>query len=69
MHELRVAVYPEADELEAVVDKVWCEVLEMVVHLRMVDRDSRFPGRFGCPCGGTVDIDWDSLPPSAYRNG
>jgi len=57
MHRLRVAVYPEGDELDAIARSMYCEALEVVVHLRWLDRDDRFPGRLRCPCGETVPID------------
>ncbi len=59
MHRLRLAVYPEPDEAASVVDSVWCEVLDVVVHLRWEDRDPVRPGNFRCACGNHVPIDWD----------
>lgn len=59
MHQLRVAMYPEVHELEAVVDSIWCETLDMVVHVRWADRDPMRPGNFQCVCGHLVPIDWD----------
>lgn len=63
MRRLRLAVHPEPDECETVVDSVWCETLATVVHLRWEDRDPTRPGNFGCPCGGLVPIDWDRVAP------
>ena len=60
MHQLRVAMYPEAHELESVIDSVWCETLDAVVHLRWDDRDPMRPGNFRCTCGHLVPIDWDA---------
>jgi len=60
MNKLRIAMYPEAHELEAVVDSLWCETLDMVVHVRWDDRDPMRPGNFRCPCGHLVPIDWNT---------
>lgn len=67
MHRLRLALHPDDVELEGVVESVWCERLEAVVHLRWIDRDLDRPGNFACPCGRLVGIDWDRLgsPPVA----
>lgn len=56
MHRLRIALYPEPRELEAVVESVWCETLDMVVHLRSEDRDPQNPRRYRCTCGHRVDV-------------
>lgn len=61
MHELRIAVYPEPAERESVVDRVWCESLEAVVHLRWADRHASRPGSFRCVCGAQIEIDWNRL--------
>lgn len=66
MHKLRIAVHPEPDELESVVDKVWCESLEAVVHMRLLDRDPRFPGQYRCACDGLVPIDWSKVNPADF---
>lgn len=67
MHRLRVALHPDDGELEGVVESVWCERLEAVVHLRWIDRDLDRPGNFACPCGHLVGIAWERLgsPPGA----
>ncbi len=57
MHRLRVALYPDADERAAMVNTVWCETLDMAVHLRWTDGDPARPGHFLCPCGLLVAID------------
>jgi len=59
MHQLRVAIYPEADEIESIVESVWCEPYEIVVHLRWVDQHPTKPGNFVCACGHLVPVDWD----------
>ena len=61
MHALRIAVHPEPDERNAAVERVWCESLETVVHLRWVDRHMTRPGFFACVCGDLVQIDWNRL--------
>jgi len=61
MHRLRIAIYPTSDEASGIVDSVWCETLELVVHLRWDDRDRMRPGNFRCACGHLVPIDWDAL--------
>lgn len=58
MHELRIAIHPDSVTAEAVVERVWCESLEAVVHLRWADRLLDRPGNFACICGGMVPIDW-----------
>ena len=58
MNKLRIAIYPEADERDAVVDSVFCETLDMVVHVRWLDRDPMRPGNFRCACGHLIPIDW-----------
>ena len=58
MHKLRIAMYPRDDELESIVDSLWCETLEMVIHVRWDDRDDMRPGNFRCPCGHLIPIDW-----------
>ena len=61
MHQLRTAIYPEADELESIVESVWCETLDVVVHLRWADRHPTRPGNFSCPCGHLVPVEWDRV--------
>lgn len=66
MHRLRIAMYPEPDEIELVIDSIWCEALDSVVHVRWADRDPMRPGNFQCACGHLVPIDWSiagSEPP------
>ena len=58
MHRLRVAVYPNPDEAQGIVHSMWCETLELVVHMRWDHRDSERPGNFRCICGDLVPIDW-----------
>ena len=60
MHQLRTAIYPEEIELESIIESVWCESLDVVVHLRWVDRDPVRPGCLACACGELVPIDWDA---------
>ena len=62
MHRLRSAIYPEGDELDAVVESIWCESLESVVHLRWEDRHPIRPGNLMCACGHLVAVRWDELP-------
>ena len=57
MHSLRIAMYPANHELESIVDSLWCETLDMVVHLRRDDRDPESPANFRCACGHLVTID------------
>jgi hypothetical protein len=59
MHQLRLALYPEHHECESVVETVWCESLEIVVHLRWSDRHRTRPGNFACPCGHLIPIRTD----------
>ena len=61
MHKLRTTIYPEADELESIVESVWCETLDVVVHLRWTDRHPTRPGNFHCSCGHLVPVDWASV--------
>ena len=58
MHKLRVAMYPEEDERDSIIDSVWCETLEMVMRVRWMDRDDMRPGNFRCACGHLIPIDW-----------
>lgn len=58
---LRLAIHPEDHEAESVVEQVWCEALETVVHLRWLDQHPTRPGNFSCACGGLIPIDWDRL--------
>lgn len=58
MHQLRMAVYPENHEIESIVESVWCESYETVVHLRWVDQHPTKPGNFVCTCGHLVPINW-----------
>ncbi len=60
MHRLRIAMYPEPDEIELIMDSIWCEVLDSVVHFRWTDRDDRYPGNVRCACGNLVPIEWDT---------
>jgi len=60
MHALRIAIHPEDHEKESIVESVWCETLETVVHLRWTDRDPDRPGNYSCACGHLVPVDWDS---------
>ena len=59
MHQLRIAIYPETDEEESIVESLWCETLETVVHLRWVDQDPVRPGNYRCVCGHLVPVNWD----------
>ena len=59
MHRLRLAMYAETHEMEDIVDSVFCESFDMVVHFRWDDRDSNRPGNFRCVCGELVAIDWN----------
>lgn len=68
MHALRLAVHPEVDELPGMVERVWCESLSTVVHLRWVDQHPTRPGNFTCPCGSLVPIDWQRLSAEAARS-
>lgn len=61
MHRLRIAIHPEAHERESIVESIWCESLDTVVHIRWADRDPVRPGNFRCPCGHLVPIAWDHL--------
>ncbi len=61
MHKLRTAIYPEPSEREAIVESIWCESLDSVVHLRWSDRHPTRPGNFECPCGLLVPVDWNNL--------
>ena len=61
MRRLRLAIHPELDECETIVDSVWCETLETVIHLRWENRHRSRPGNFECACGGLVPIDWDRI--------
>lgn len=58
LHRLRIAMYPEPEEMEAVVDSVFCDSLDMVVHFRWDDRHPDRPGTFLCSCGNLVEINW-----------
>ena len=58
MHALRTAIYPEATERESIVESVWCESLDVVVHLRWIDRHPVKPGNFICACGHLLPINW-----------
>ena len=60
MQMLRTAIYPEEIERESIVQSVWCETLDAVVHLRWIDRHPVRPGLLGCPCGELIPIDWDA---------
>lgn len=62
VHRLRIAIHPESAELESVVQTLWCETLDCVVHVRWTDRHPTRPGNFACPCGHLVPIDWAALP-------
>ena len=61
MHQLRLAIHPEPDEAESALERVWCDALETVVHLRWVHRHPTRPGNFTCPCGELIPIDWGRL--------
>ena len=61
IHKLRTTIYPAADEFESIVESVWCETLEAVVHLRSVDRHPTLPGNFACACGHLVPVDGQVL--------
>ena len=58
MHKLRISMYPEDDERDSIIDSLWCKSLEMVVHVRWLDRDDMRPGNFRCACGHLIPIDW-----------
>lgn len=61
MHRLRTAIHPESAEFESVVQSIWCETLDCVVHVRWTDRHPTRPGNFACPCGHLVPIDRHAL--------
>jgi len=61
MQALRTAIYPEATELESVVQSLWCETLETVVHLTWADQHHSRPGNFHCICGALMPIDWHEV--------
>ena len=61
MHKLRTTIYPDADELESIVETVWCETLETVVHLRWTDRHHTHVDNFACACGRPVPVDSHAL--------
>jgi len=63
MHRLRTAIYPEGTEVESIVEAVWCESLEIVVHLRWSDQHLSRPGNFSCVCGHLVPIAWATTAP------
>ena len=67
MHRLRLSLHPVLHEREGIIESLWCDALEAVVHFRWIDRDPDRPGNFGCPCGHLVGIDWNRIgsPPAA----
>lgn len=54
MHKLRIAIYPEHIEMESVLKTLWCESLDVVVHLRESNRHLDRPGNLVCPCGQLI---------------
>ncbi len=57
MRRIRLALYPEGDERETILETIYCDTLDIVVHLHVDDRDPYRPGTALCACGGRVPLD------------
>jgi len=56
MHRLRSALYPNPDELQAVLATALCPTLDEIVYLNVGHRDAQRPGNARCPCGELVPL-------------